>query len=282
MSLFTITRLTFREASRKKILLAAILLGAIFLLIYALGFHFIITDIDDELLLSNPLQLNEIRNFFLTAGVFVVNFLVAMMTVLTSIDTISGEIQSGTIQSLAAKPIQRWEILIGKYLGFAALISGYILLMFGGVMSVVYVRTGYIAPHPVNAFFLIWLTAMLLLSITIVGGTKLSTLANGVLVFGLYGIAFIGGWIEQIGSYLPDQTAGRTAVNIGIITSLIMPSEALWKRAVHELQSPIVAALGFSPFSAAYYPSNLMLVYAVLYSLIALTLGIHFFSNRDL
>lgn len=282
MSIITITRLTFREASRKKILLSAVLLGAIFLLIYALGFHFIMADIEDELSLSNPLELNEIRNFLLIAGIFVVNFMVAMMTVLTSIDTISGEIQSGTIQSLAVKPLKRWEILTGKFLGFAVLITGYILLMLGGVMSIVFLRAGYIAPHPVNAILLIWLTAMLLLSITIVGGTKLSTLANGVLVFGLYGIAFIGGWIEQIGSYLPDQAAGRTAVNIGIISSLIMPSEALWKRAVHELQSPIVAALGFSPFSAAYYPSNLMLIYAVFYTLIALAFSIHFFNNRDL
>lgn len=282
MSIITITRLTFREASRKKILLSAVLLGAIFLLIYALGFHFIMADIEDELSLSNPLELNEIRNFLLIAGIFVVNIMVAMMTVLTSIDTISGEIQSGTIQSLAVKPLKRWEILTGKFLGFAVLITGYILLMLGGVMSIVFLRAGYIAPHPVNAILLIWLTAMLLLSITIVGGTKLSTLANGVLVFGLYGIAFIGGWIEQIGSYLPDQAAGRTAVNIGIISSLIMPSEALWKRAVHELQSPIVAALGFSPFSAAYYPSNLMLIYAVFYTLIALAFSIHFFNNRDL
>ena len=282
MSTFTIARLTFLEAARRKILLAALLLGLLFLIIYGLGFHFLIVETEKSVGNNNLLQLNEIRNFLLMAGMFVVNFLTSIMIVLTSVDTLSGEISSGTIQTLASKPIRRWEIVIGKWLGFAGMLTLYLLLMGGGVMVIVFLRTGYTAPHPLRALELIWLNALVLLSFSILGGTTLSTLANGVLVFGLYGIAFLGGWIEQIGSFLPNQAASHTAVNIGIITSLIMPSEALWKRAAHELQSPLVAALGFSPFSSAYYPSLLMVAYAVLYTVIALTLAVLLFNQRDL
>lgn len=282
MSTFTIARLTFLEAARRKILLAALLLGLLFLIIYGLGFHFLIVETEKSVGNNNLLQLNEIRNFLLMAGMFVVNFLASIMIVLTSVDTLSGEISSGTIQTLASKPIRRWEIVMGKWLGFAGMLTLYLLLMGGGVMVIVFLRTGYTAPHPLRALELIWLNALVLLSFSILGGTTLSTLANGVLVFGLYGIAFLGGWIEQIGSFLPNQAASHTAVNIGIITSLIMPSEALWKRAAHELQSPLVAALGFSPFSSAYYPSLLMVAYAVLYTVIALTLAVLLFNQRDL
>ena len=282
MSTFTIARLTFLEAARRKILLAALLLGLLFLIIYGLGFHFLIVETEKSVGNNNLLQLNEIRNFLLMAGMFVVNFLTSIMIVLTSVDTLSGEISSGTIQTLASKPIRRWEIIMGKWLGFAGMLTLYLLLMGGGVMVIVFLRTGYTAPHPLRALELIWLNALVLLSFSILGGTTLSTLANGVLVFGLYGIAFLGGWIEQIGSFLPNQAASHTAVNIGIITSLIMPSEALWKRAAHELQSPLVAALGFSPFSSAYYPSLLMVAYAVLYTIIALTLAVLLFNQRDL
>jgi ABC-type transport system involved in multi-copper enzyme maturation permease subunit len=282
MSTFTIARLTFLEAARRKILLAALLLGLLFLIIYGLGFHFLIVETEKSVGNNNLLQLNEIRNFLLMAGMFVVNFLTSIMIVLTSVDTLSGEISSGTIQTLASKPIRRWEIVMGKWLGFAGMLSLYLLLMGGGVMVIVFLRTGYTAPHPLRALELIWLNALVLLSFSILGGTTLSTLANGVLVFGLYGIAFLGGWIEQIGSFLPNQAASHTAVNIGIITSLIMPSEALWKRAAHELQSPLVAALGFSPFSSAYYPSLLMVAYAVLYAVIVVTLAVLLFNQRDL
>jgi Cu-processing system permease protein len=282
MNILTIARLTFFEASRRKILLAGLLLGLLFLGVYGLGFHFINVEVEKSMGADQLVQLNEMRNFLLMAGMYVVNFLTAMMTVLTSVDTMSGEISSGTIHTLVSKPIQRRDVVLGKWLGFAVMISLYLLLMGGGVMGLVYLRSGYVANHPVSALVLIWLDALVLLSISMLGGTRLSTLANGVLVFGLYGVAFIGGWIEQIGTFLPNVQASQTAMNIGVITSLIMPSEALWKRAAHELESPLAAALRFTPFSAGNYPSNVMIVYAVGYLLVAMLLTIWLFQRRDL
>jgi ABC-type transport system involved in multi-copper enzyme maturation permease subunit len=278
----TIAVLTFREAARRKILLAALLLGLAFLIVYALGFHFITIEIEKDVEDIQMIELNQIRNFLLMAGMYVVNFLAAIMTVLTSVDTLSGEIASGTIHTLVSKPIRRWEVVLGKFLGFAGMISLYLLLMGGGVMGFIYLRSGYSAPNPLQALALIWLNDMVLLGVSLLGGAMLSTLANGVLVFGLYGIAFIGGWIEQIGSFLPDAAASQTAVNIGIITSLILPSEALWKRAAHEMQSPLVSALGISPFTSTTYPSLMMVLYACGYALIALALAVHQFKRRDL
>jgi ABC-type transport system involved in multi-copper enzyme maturation permease subunit len=278
---FTITRLTFREASRRRILLAALLLGLLFLAIFGLGYHYIMVDIEKSMG-GRRLVINEIRNFLLMAGLYVVNALTAMMTVLTSVDTLSGEISSGTVHTLLAKPVRRWEIVLGKWLGFAGMLTLYLLLMGGGVMGLIYLRSAYLPPNPLGALGLLWLNALLLLSVSILGGTSLSTLANGVLVFGLYGVAFIGGWIEQIGSFIPNSAASQTAINIGILTSLIMPSEALWKRAAHDLQSPLAAATGFSPFTTTIYPSVLMIGYAVLYLIVACTLAIYRFKQRDL
>jgi Cu-processing system permease protein len=278
----TIARLTFREASRRKILLAGLLLGIAFLVVFGLGFHFILREVEQGMGSTEVLQLNEMYNFLLMAGMYVVHFLTVMMTVLTSVDTISGEINTGTIQTLVAKPVRRWEIIMGKWVGFAVMVTLYLLLMGGGVMGFIFLRAGYLPPNPWIALGLMWLNMLILLGVSLLGGTRLSTLANGVLVFGLYGIAFIGGWIEQIGSVLPDQAAGRIATNIGVITSLILPSEALWKRAAHELQSPLVAALGISPFSYGSYPSNAMIVYAVLYLIGVMSLAVVWFRRRDL
>jgi Cu-processing system permease protein len=282
MITLTIARLSFREASRRKILLAALLLGLLFLGVYGLGFHLIMVEVEKEVGSMRVLELNQIRNFLLMAGMYVVNFLTAMMTVLTSVDTLSGEIGSGTIHTLVAKPVRRWEIVLGKWLGFAGMISLYLLLMGGGVMGLVFLRSGYTAPHPLSALALMWLNALVLLSVSILGGAYLSTLANGVLVFGLYGVAFIGGWIEQIGSFFTNQAASQIAINIGIITSLIIPSEALWKRAAHDLQSPLVSALGISPFTTRSYPSTAMVIYAILFMLVAFALAVRRFSQRDL
>ena len=278
MSVLTIARLTFREASRRWVLWVALLLGVAFLAIYALGFHEIQKDIEGSMRNMNPLAAKEMQSFFLIAGLYVVNFLTVMMTVLTSVDTLSGEIASGTIQTIVSKPMRRWEVVIGKWLGFAGMLTMYLLLMAGGVMAVVFLRSGYQAPHALAALGLMLLNVLLLLSVSLLGGASLSTLANGVLVFGLYGIAFIGGWVEQFGAFLKNQTA----MNIGIFCSLVMPSEAIWRRASFLMESPLVSAMGVSPFASSSVPSPIMIVYAVLYAAAALFLAVRQLYRRDL
>ena len=278
MSVLTIARLTFREASRRWVLWVALLLGVAFLAIYALGFHEIQKDIEGSMRNMNPLAAKEMQSFFLIAGLYVVNFLTVMMTVLTSVDTLSGEIASGTIQTIVSKPMQRWEVVIGKWLGFAGMLTMYLLLMAGGVMAVVFLRSGYQAPHALAALGLMLLNVLLLLSVSLLGGASLSTLANGVLVFGLYGIAFIGGWVEQFGAFLKNQTA----MNIGIFCSLVLPSEAIWRRASFLMESPLVSAMGVSPFASSSVPSPIMIVYAILYAAAALALAVRQLYRRDL
>lgn len=278
MATLVIARLTFHEAARRKILWLAFLLGLAFLVLYGFGFNAIQTNVERTNSDRAPIMLSEVRNFLVVAGFYVVNFLSVMMTVLTSVDTLSGEISSGTIQTILAKPVRRWEILIGKWLGFAGMVTLYLLLMAGGLIGVVYVSSGYTPPGFIPSMGLLWLNYLLLLSLSFFGGTILSTLANGVLVFGLFGLAFIGGWIEQIGSVLDNQTA----IEVGIISSLILPSEALWKRAAFEMQTTLARTFGLSPFISSSVPSLAMIVYAVLYTGVALTLALWLFSRRDL
>lgn len=275
---FVIARLTFREASRRWILWVALLLGLLFLLVYGIGFNEIEKDIQRSMTSSGQIMVKELSNFFLMAGLYAVNFLSVIMAVLTSVDTLSGEIASGTIQTLVSKPVRRWEIVLGKWLGFAIMLSLYLLLLAGGVIAIVYIIADYTPPNMLHGVGLMWMNVILLLCVSLLGGASLSTLANGVLVFGLYGVAFIGGWIEQFGSYLQNQAA----LNIGIISSLIIPSEAIWKRAAYEMQSPLVGAMGFSPFSAPSAPSTIMVVYAVLYTVVILVLAVRTFTHRDL
>ena len=108
--------------------------------------------------------------------------------------------------------------------------------------------------------------------------TAFSTLATGVVAFGLQSIAFIGGWIEQFGELIHNDAAAK----LGVVASLLMPSEALWRRAVYELQSPLVKAVGMSPFSGASVPSGVMVGYAVIYGLLMLLWAVRRFERRDL
>lgn len=269
-----IARLTLREAGRRRILWVGLILSLVFLLIYYFGYSSIFGDLSRV----SRAQQSQVLNFLSLAGLYAVNFLVTMMTVLASVDTVSGEIASGTIHTLLSKPVRRAEVLLGKWFGFAAILSLYLGLMAGGVLFIGLLVSGYVPPNVQNGVALLWLNCLMLLTISLLGGTALSTLANGVLVFGLYGVAFIGGWVESIGALLQNQTA----VQIGILSSLIVPSEALWKRAAFEMQTALAGLISFSPFTTPSVPSPAMIAYAGLYTLVALALAVRLFDRRDL
>ncbi len=237
---------TFREAGRKKILWMALSAGVAFLLLFATAFHFQIAALQDRHV--PPFIRQQVLGGMLMVGLYAIDLLVVVMTVLTCVDTLSGEIASGAIQAVAAKPVRRWELLAGKWLGFAGMLSLYIVLMLGGINVLTRVMAGVSARHALQGFGLIWMESMLLLSVAFFFGTAFSTLTNGVLVLGLHGLAFLGGWIEQAGAL----TNTPKAVEVGIVASILMPSEALWRRAAFEMQSPLATAVNNFPLSAAH------------------------------
>lgn len=277
MPIFVIARLTIREAQRRRLLWVALLMGIAFLLLFGVGFHFIRLDIERHV--PSPDDLTLVSVLLLTAGLYAVNLLTNVVAVLVSVTTISGEIESHTIDAIVTKPFPRWQVVAGKWLGYAVLVLLYLALLVGGLMLIVYLRSGYYMENIGRGVAMMALAALLVLTVSIAGGTRLSTIANGVLTFMLFGIAFLGGLMEQVGTLLRNQAA----VNAGIISSLIMPADALWKKALSFFQQGGTQnPFELGPFTAITEPSTLMVVYAVLYLIALLALALWSFSRRDL
>ncbi len=286
-NIFTLAQMTFREAIRRRIVLTGLLLGICFLIIYSIGFHYIYTSVRAaETSLQNSSHQQAVAriadtegvNTLLLAGLYAVTFLSIAMAALLAADTLAGEINSGTIQTIVTKPIRRMDVVFGKWFGFASLLLLYFLLMAGGTVLSIWIQTGYAPNHLIIGLGLIYFEAILVMTISMACSSAFSALATGGIVFGLYGLGFIGGWIEQFGAMLQNQTA----VKVGIIASLIIPSESLWKRAAFEMQTPLAGALGMSPFSTVSVPSPLMIGYTVIYLLVMLTIAIRVFEKRDI
>jgi len=279
-----IARLTFREAIRRRIMLAGLVLGVAFVIIYSIGIHFIFTQIAVDTAANMPSQaaaniMNaESTNAFLMMGLYAATFLSVAMAALLGADTLAGEINSGTIQTIATKPIRRADVVLGKWLGFAELLGLYVLLLAGGIVLSVFIQTGYVPDNLFIGLGLIYMESILIMTITLMFSAAFPALATGGIVFGLYGLAFIGGWIEESGAILQNDTA----IKVGIITSLLNPSESLWKRAAFEMQTPLMGSFFGSPFASKSVPSLLMLGYAFLYLIVVLFIAVRIFQSRDL
>lgn len=277
MPIFVIARLTIREAQRRRLLWVALFMGLAFLFVFGIAFHFIRLDIERQVAASEDLSFVSV--LLLTAGLYAVNLLVNVVAVLVSVTTLSGEIESHTIDAIVTKPIPRWQVVIGKWLGYAVLVLGYLGLLVGGLMLIVYLRSGFAMENIGRGVAMMALAALLVLTVSIAGGTRLSTIANGVLTFMLFGIAFLGGLVEQVGALIRN----TAAVNVGIVSSLIMPADSLWKKATAYFQpSDVTNPFELGPFAAITEPSALMVVYAVLYLVALLAFALWSFSRREL
>jgi ABC-type transport system involved in multi-copper enzyme maturation permease subunit len=269
-----LARTTLREASRRRISWIGLGLGLLFLLIYGLG----VNALKNNVLTAGRALGGEIGSTLLLMGLYVVYLLSGLSTILVSADTLAGEISSGTIHTLASKPIGRWQILLGKALGLVVLLFAYVLLLGGGVVLLVYLLMGYSPSGLAPAAGLIALNVLVLLSLSLLGGTALSTLANGALTIGLFGVSFVGGLMEQIGALAHDQTV----INVGIISGLILPSDTLWRRAAFGMQPPLLSQAGITPFSTVSVPSDAMIIYAGVYFIVLLAFALLRFQHRDL
>jgi len=268
--------MTFREAARRKIIWMALAASALLLAIFGVALRIQMDEFRSRAM--SPFLRFQIESGMLMVGLYIVDLLAVVMTILTSIDTLAGEISSGTIHAIATKPVARWQILIGKFTGFLVMSSVYVVLTFCGTVAVSDWLVGVTPQHVVRGALLIILECAVALSLTFLLGTWFSTLTNGVLVLALQGFAFLGGWLEQVSGFAQSQKI----VTLGIVSSLIMPGESLWRRAAYEMQTPLAGSLSFSPFANVSIPSGVAVCYALVFFAVMLSIAIYHFHARDL
>ncbi len=273
-----IARLTWLETRRRRIALAALICGLLFLAVFASAIYFGFRHAAAQGGPANMVEMRVASTVLTVAGLYVVNFLVVAVAILLPIDSLSGEIGSGVIQTLASKPVDRGAIVVGKWLAYLGMTAAYLALMGGGVVLSMRLFADYQAPAVLAPMGLMLLGAAAMLSITIAGGVRLSTITNGIVAFGFYGVAFIAGWMEQILSMFGNSTARH----VGTVVSLLSPSDSMWRRAAFEMQPLATVVFQNGPFGVVSVPSAAMVVWAIAFVVGVLAFAAWQFRRRPL
>jgi hypothetical protein len=139
---------------------------------------------------------------------------------------------------------------------------------------------------------LMLLEGVLLLTLSLCGSTLMPTLANGIVVFTLLGLAWLAGIIEFVGRLLsftsnPGASGADALLNIGTAVSLLVPSDALWRGASYYLESPsLLAAFGGArggiPFFSTSPPPPALIWWSIGYVVVVLSGAVLAFRARDL
>lgn len=277
--MWTIAGLTFKEIARKKILLITLVLSLAYLSLYGTALHYAYKQIDQ---MSPGVFDTMVIPQLLTAGLFFASMIISMLAIFSGAGAVSGDIESGVAHAIIPRPVPRSRIVLGKFAGTGGMLLLYGLLLYSALIALVYLQTGYKAVHVVEAGIYFLFQPLVLLSLSMLGTTLFSSLANGIAVFILYGMSILGGIVEQVGGIIKSDTL----LNIGIISGLLVPVDVLYRKMVAILFSASSNLLaGFQtlgPFGVQSEPSLWMTVYAVLYCLALLALGLRVFGRKDI
>jgi ABC-type transport system involved in multi-copper enzyme maturation permease subunit len=278
-------KLTIWEASRRKLLLAVLVLTVV--VIAATGWGFAQLRFS-----SGPgggSQVSEVTLKLLASQVLIVVvflFAAVLMSVLRAAPSISGDVETNLVLAVLARPVRRSELVLGKWLGQAALIVMY--SVGAGVLELVVVDvvTGYVPPQPVELILYVAGVGLVLLTVALLLSTRLAGMTAGMIPLAAYFMAWVGGILGGVGQAINNQ--GLIAA--GVVTRLVLPTDGLWRGAVYAMEpASVVAALratgplgGASPFSATDGPAPAFLAWTVVWFAAMIGLTLWSFRTREL
>ncbi|NRR21845.1 ABC transporter permease subunit [Brevibacillus sp. MS2.2] len=287
--MWPIIKITYREMISKRIFTITLIMSLAFLLLFGLATGYAVKEMKDmlgEAGVERLLEKQVLSTQMLGMGLYFGSVITALLAILSSVGSIASEIESHQIDTWLARALPRYKYVLGKFFGLASMLGLYALLMFTGLLAInQWVGEGMLAVQvdasqilKASAFFvsmpiILVCVAMLLSSIT-------TTVTGGIILIILYGISFVGGFIEQLGAVFSNSSL----TNIGIISSLLFPADSLFRQATLSLFDSADDPLSFASqgiFGTTSPPSTAMLIYTILYGVVALGLSIRVFQKRD-
>src|SRR6266705_3699984 len=145
---FVIARLTVQESSRRRLLLALLILTLVVVGFSAWGFNKITTMTRGDGTPLPPDQIALLTSQLLIVVTFMYSGVLALSAAVVAGPLISGEVESGLLLAMLARPVRRSEVVIGKWLGLAALVAAYAAGTATLELAAVDWATGYLPPHP--------------------------------------------------------------------------------------------------------------------------------------
>jgi ABC-type transport system involved in multi-copper enzyme maturation permease subunit len=275
-AILAIAKTTYGEAMRKKVL-NAFLLVALGIIVISLSFSSF----------GFQQDITIVKSF----GLGILALAAILISVILGISLIPNEVERRTIYTILSKPVRRYEFITGKFLGAAATLFVNVALM-GGVFiiaatiksatatvttSVAGVGSSTMKPQAFDPGLLvgvgmIYLQALLLLGVSVFFSVFVTPTVN----FFMSGAVFVvGSFSASIGALIT--TPGRLSVPLKMLYKGI--HTLLPNFGYYNIQNRIIHP-DVQIRSMPVYVGEVV-VYAVLYSLVLLLIGIFLFDRRE-
>lgn len=288
MAVFTIALLTLREASRRRLLIAVAILTLIVAVLSGWAFHRLV-QLPCSGAGSAPCHGTELKLIAATLLIllmFMFSFILALGAAFLAAPSIANDIESGIALAMLPRPIRRSDVVLGKWLGLAILLALYAAISCGLEFVIGKIAFGYVPPHPVVAIGFLIAESLIVLTLTLADSTRIPAMAGGIIVLVLFGMTWIAGIAGTVGAAFHSSAIE----NVGKISSLILPTDGLWRGAIYNLEpvSIVIAqqsgghAGSANPFFVSSPAATAYLVWVVAWIVAFLGLAVWSFERREL
>jgi Cu-processing system permease protein len=276
-----------RESLRRRVFLVVLILTAAFLGLYALGADKAFQEAD-EFAPPTEVALAGIDAQTLTGAtvfglsMFGTLFLGTVLAAFLTLGVVRGDAERGLLQPLVVRPIGRSTLLLARFLAAAVVCGLYVLAVYGGALLITWATGGWLPDRILGPALQLAAGVTVIAAISLLGSVFMTTTANGIAVFMIFGAGLVAGLLGQIGEVLTSETLTRVAE----ISSWILPFEALYQDGLNAITADSSGftefALQLGPFGGAQSAGGFLwpwtFAYIVLVGLCA-ALG---FARKDL
>jgi Cu-processing system permease protein len=278
----TIAGYGLREALRRKVFAVVLLLTVAFLVLFWLANHFLFENLGN---VGPPVGVDA-RTFagatIFGLAMFGTLFLGVVLAIFLTLGVVRGDAERGLLQPLIVRPVGRVTLLIARWLGAVAVCAPYV----GGVYVATMLITGLTGhwwpDHVVVPGVELAAGVAVVAALSLLGSVFLSSVANGIAVFMIFGAGLVAGLLGTIGHALNSHQLEHAAK----IAAWLLPFEALYQDGLRELTSNTSGLTGFlltlGPFGGGYTGGATLRLWAAAYLLIVGALAAIGFSRRDL
>jgi Cu-processing system permease protein len=277
-----------RESLRRKVLPIVLLLTAAFLALYSFGIYKAYETIDpgqQETIGPSEVIVDAQVLFSATLfglSMFATLFLGTVLAIFFTHAAVRGDAERGLLQPLVVRPVGRTAVLAGRFTAAALACGVYVVVVYVAAMLITNAVTGWWPDRIVQPAVELAAAVAVLVALSLLGSIFLSSIANGIAVFMVFGAGLVAGLLGQIGEVLGSDSLKT----IARVTSWALPFEALYQDALNaitaETEGFTRAALTLGPFGGAQAAGFWLAPYVLGYLAVVAALAILGFRRRDL
>ena len=188
--IYAIALNTFREAIRKRFLIA--------ILILVVGVNLFASVLGE-------MSLHEEARVARDIGLFSISFFGSITAIILGVLLLYGEVQRRTIHTILSKPIERYEFVLGKYLGMAFTLGLLVALFALAMTGILFVRDLEVTSAMGKAVVLSYMEVMVVAAIAILFSSFSSPVLSGVFTLGIW---FIGNRTPEMAQIIGSDDGG--------------------------------------------------------------------------